>query len=184
MSDLLTNNNFVSVVDDDANDIRHSINGLYKAIIADEHYFKEHPFKFLTELKLIWNKMLSSGHSDDNLSIYTLILELIESKRPVLVTRTANLFLQDLYDVLYTDRIVDFSKYEYTDDFQPYKGNSYPLKLELKTPNRTVDLGKKSEDLLILLQKLGLKETVKLIKFMAQELCSDSDLGFIRVFKK
>lgn len=184
MSDLLTNNNFVNVADDDHRDIERSINGLYKAITEDEHYFKEHPFKFLTELKLIWNKMLSSGHSDDNLSIYTLILELIESKRPVLVTRTANLFLQDLYDVLYTDRIVDFSRYEYTDDLQPYKDNSYPIKLELKTPNRTIDLGKKSEDLLILLQKLGLKETVKLIKFMIEQLCSDTDFGFLRVFKK
>lgn len=132
--------------------------------------YMRNPYQYIKDIKDLYYTYWKNLPVFKKSSVYDIIMDLINNE--VLVTRSTNIILQDLIDVVYADTYIDFVKYEYLKTMNYFTDNK-EKNVELEKVNvdfnRTNNLSKidfnidSDDEIIGMLSKLGIINMIMLL---------------------
>lgn len=130
---------------------------------------KEHlsdPGNFFKEMTQIYIKMMGNHKGEMFKTLYQ-VLKNISQHTYKKASSSSNLILKDIFDTIYNDRQVDFTRYDYVNDVSlNTQLVDFDLKINIMSHQAQGEL-----DLVRLLRKIGVKETLLVLKLLAAKVC-------------
>lgn len=124
-----------------------------------ENGFKNDPTSILKDVKALWNELFRDQ------SFFNYLKDLEKKGNKIGVTNITNRILQDVFDTIYTDRIVDFFKYNYVREYDDtdtvdFIKSTVALNIDYRTTTGVIS---KEDDLANMISKVGIKGTIEII---------------------
>lgn len=124
-----------------------------------ENGFKSDPTNILKDLKTLWNNLFGDQ------SFFNYLKDLEKKGNKIGVTNITNRIFQDVFDTIYTDRVVDFFKYNYVREYDDtdtvdFIKSTVPLNIDYKVTTVVIS---KEDDLVNMISKIGIKGAIELI---------------------
>lgn len=124
-----------------------------------ENGFKNNPTSILKDVKTLWNELFRDQ------SFFNYLKDLEKKGNKIGVTNITNRILQDVFDTIYTDRIVDFFKYNYVREYDDtdtvdFIKSTVALDIDYRTTTGVIS---KEDDLVNMISKVGIKGTIEII---------------------
>lgn len=124
-----------------------------------ENGFKSDPTSILKDVKTLWNELF------EDQSFFNYLKDLEKKGNKIGVTNITNRILQDVFDTIYTDRIVDFFKYNYVREYDDtdtvdFIKSTVALDIDYRTTTGVIS---KENDLVNMISKVGIKGTIEII---------------------
>lgn len=124
-----------------------------------ENGFKNDPTNILKDVKALWNELFRDQ------SFFNYLKDLEKKGNKIGVTNITNRILQDVFDTIYTDRIVDFFKYNYVREYDDtdtvdFIKSTVALDIDYRTTTGVIS---KEDDLANMISKVGIKGTIEII---------------------
>lgn len=130
---------------------------------ADNQEHLTDPTNFFLQMIKIYKEImyLHAYKFEEHISLYQ-VLKYISQHSYKKASSSSNLILKDLFDVIYNNRQVDFSRYDYVHDVDQ---NTNLIDFDVNITMVTNYI-KTDTDLVRLLKKLGVKETLFILKLL------------------